>query len=82
MVVLAVVWLQAAPLEPLPAPLNSAVQVQQQLGGVYAAAVFSGVATPADAQKYSSNCCQRCRRRGCSLSTVAPGHWPGTMIFR
>lgn len=30
----------------LPAPVDSAVQVVQQPGGIYAAAVFNGVATP------------------------------------
>eukprot|EP00775_Hariotina_reticulata_P003368 gene3368-3643_t len=37
---------QKTPLASLPRPVNSAVQLQQESGGVYAAAVFNGVATP------------------------------------
>jgi hypothetical protein len=36
---------QASPAD-LPAPLDPAVQLCQQPGGVYAAAIFNGVATP------------------------------------
>jgi DNA gyrase inhibitor GyrI len=49
----AVSCLQVSPAS-LPAPTDLAVQLQQRPGGIYAAAVFSGVATPRRCSEVSS----------------------------
>lgn len=41
-------------LASLPAPLDPAVQLQRRPGGIYAAAVFSGVATPRKCSEVST----------------------------
>jgi len=43
--------LMQAPLAALPQPVNPAVQLQQESGDIYAAAIFNGVATPRRCQE-------------------------------
>lgn len=57
----------------LPAPRNPAIKVLQQPGGVYAAAVFNGVATPRQCADVQQQLLAALREAG--LSPQDPDSW-------
>lgn len=65
-------YLQVSPAS-LPAPSDSAVQLQRRSGGIYAAALFSGVATPRRCLEVSSELLSALQ--GARLKPVNSSSW-------